>query len=262
FESIWSRGLPLIVRGAPGHGLLYDWSPTSLSSILPDEACDVVNCETDDVTRTTIKTFLQNLEESKAFDGSFSSLKLKDYPQDMLFKNKLPLLARDFKSALPVQMYTDEDGPLNLAAMYPLEYECKPDIGPKIYAATASGHNGSTRLHMDMADAINIMASGRALWHIFRSDDADAIRQVLKPYCDPADPINSHQIYITPELLDILESKGVKPYTFEQNQGDCVFIPAGCAHQVSNITSCIKIAVDFVSPQSLGRCAQVAKDFR
>ncbi|KDQ33666.1 hypothetical protein PLEOSDRAFT_1023267, partial [Pleurotus ostreatus PC15] len=212
FESIWSRGLPLIVRGAPGHGLLYDWSPTSLSSILPDEACDVVNCETDDVTRTTIKTFLQNLEESKAFDGSFSSLKLKvtptyafiriwghflamqDYPQDMLFKNKSTLLARDFKSALPVQMYTDEDGPLNLAAMYPLEYECKPDIGPKIYATTASGHNGSTHLHMDMTDAINIMASGRALWHIFRSDDADAIRQVLKPYCDPTDPINSHQI--------------------------------------------------------------------
>ncbi len=47
----------------------------------------------------------------------------------MLFKDKSPILARDFKSALPVPMYTYDDGPLNLAAMYPLEYDCKPDIG-------------------------------------------------------------------------------------------------------------------------------------
>ncbi|KDQ31339.1 hypothetical protein PLEOSDRAFT_1023268, partial [Pleurotus ostreatus PC15] len=194
FEILWSQGLPLMVRGAPG--LLYDWSPTGLSSFLGDDACDIVECETNRIKRTTINTFLQNLGKSKTADGP--PLKLKDYPEDMLFKDKSPILARDFKSALPVPMYTYDDGPLNLAAMYPLEYDCKPDIGPKVYAATASKHDnhhhGSTRLHMDMADTVNIMASGRALWHIFRSDDADAIGQILKHHCDLADPINSHQL--------------------------------------------------------------------
>ncbi|KAF9488637.1 hypothetical protein BDN71DRAFT_1343884, partial [Pleurotus eryngii] len=187
FEIIWSQGLPLMVRGVPG--LLYDWSPTGLSSFLGDDTCDIVNCETNRVMRTTVNTFLQNLGKSKTVDGP--SLKLKDYPEDMLFKDKSPILARDFKSALPVPMYTYDDGPLNLVAMYPLEYDCRPDIGPKVYAATASKHDdhhhGSTRLHMDMADAVNIMASGRALWHIFHSEDADAIRQILKHHCDFAD---------------------------------------------------------------------------
>ncbi|KAJ8701946.1 hypothetical protein PTI98_000696 [Pleurotus ostreatus] len=125
FEILWSQGLPLMVRGAPG--LLYDWSPTGLSSFLGDDACDIVECETNRIKRTTINTFLQNLGKSKTADGP--PLKLKDYPEDMLFKDKSPILARDFKSALPVPMYTYDDGPLNLAAMYPLEYDCKPDIG-------------------------------------------------------------------------------------------------------------------------------------
>ncbi len=31
-------------------------------------------------------------------------------------------------------------------------------------------------------------------------------------------------------------------------EGDAVFIPAGAAHQVQNLFSCIKVAEDFVSP--------------
>ncbi|KAJ8693176.1 hypothetical protein PTI98_010417 [Pleurotus ostreatus] len=261
FEIIWSRALPLVVRGAPG--LLYDWSPQSLSSLFGDDSCDIIDCETSHVARTTVDAFFKDLGDAKS---SGPILKLKDYPGDKLFKDKSPMLALDFKSALPVPMYTNDDGSLNLASMYPLDYECKPDLGPKVYAAMASkqddDHHGSTRLHMDMADAVNIMAHGRALWHIFRSDDADAIREVLKRQSDSADPINSHKMYLTPGLLKVLEGKGIKPYIFEQTQGDCVFIPAGCAHQVSNISSCVKIATDFVSPQSLKRCARVATEFR
>ncbi len=43
------------------------------------------------------------------------------------------MLALDFKSALPVPMYTNDDGSLNLAAMYPLDYQCKPDLGSLSY---------------------------------------------------------------------------------------------------------------------------------
>ncbi len=59
FESIWSRALPLVVRGAPG--LLYDWSPQSLSSLLGDDSCDIIDCETSRVARTTVDAFFRDL---------------------------------------------------------------------------------------------------------------------------------------------------------------------------------------------------------
>lgn len=105
-------------------------------------------------------------------------------------------------------------------------------------------HHGSTRLHMDMADAVNIMAHGRALWHIFCSDDADSIRENLKQQCASADPINSHKMYLTPKLMEVLEGKGIKLYTFEQIQGNCVFIPAGCAHQVHVFYFCFIFLIE------------------
>lgn len=63
FETIWSRALPLVVRGAPG--LLYDWSPTGISRFLGHDPCAIVDCETDSVTRTTVNAFLEDLKESK-----------------------------------------------------------------------------------------------------------------------------------------------------------------------------------------------------
>jgi lysine-specific demethylase 3 len=87
---------------------------------------------------------------------------------------------------------------------------------------------------------------------------------------------------------------GVEPWTFEQKLGDAVFIPAGCPHQVRNlkvgtlhvtkmlnscsifhqiiwvmqtrslsfVQSCIKVAMDFVSPENVGECIKLAGEFR
>lgn len=62
-----------------------------------------------------------------------------------------------------------------------------------MYNALASsqevGSKGSTRLHMDMADALNVMLSaticedgteGYAVWDLFRAEDSDKIRAFLK----------------------------------------------------------------------------------
>ncbi|KAJ6605892.1 hypothetical protein B0H10DRAFT_1820022, partial [Mycena sp. CBHHK59/15] len=40
---------------------------------------------------------------------------------------------------------------------------------------------------------------------------------------------------------------GVKGYRVYQQVGEAVMIPAGCAHQVRNLSDCIKVAIDFVS---------------
>ena len=89
-----------------------------------------------------------------------------------------------------------------------------------------------------------------------------------------------------------LNFSGVEPWTFEQKLGEAVFIPAGCPHQVRNLKvkyllthsinfiksfdcfcssnhhnpktlqSCIKVAVDFVSPENIRECLRLTKEFR
>jgi [histone H3]-dimethyl-L-lysine9 demethylase len=44
--------------------------------------------------------------------------------------------------------------------------------------------------------------------------------------------------------------------------GDCIILPAGTPHQVRNIYSCIKIAEDFVSPQTVSHCLHLCEEFR
>lgn len=116
---------------------------------------------------------------------------------------------------------------------------------------TETGSKGSTRLHMDMADAMNIMTyaapkedgtPGCAAWDLFRAEDSDKIRQFLKSRTStpavkggpPQDPIHSQQLYLDDTLRKALfDEFGVKSFRFYQQAGEAVFIPAGCAHQVS-----------------------------
>ena len=57
-----------------------------------------------------------------------------------------------------------------------------------------AGSQGSTRLHMDMADAINVMlyasncadgSPGYAVWDLFRAEDSDKIRDFLRKRLTP-----------------------------------------------------------------------------
>ncbi|KAG8690806.1 hypothetical protein FRC08_010349, partial [Ceratobasidium sp. 394] len=74
----------------------------------------------------------------------------------------------------------------------------------------APGGQGSTRLHMDMADAVNIMMfatdskdglPGVAAWDIFQASDSDKIRAYLRRHFDNTseqyrDPIHSQLFYL------------------------------------------------------------------
>jgi len=137
------------------------------------------------------------------------------------------------------------------------------------------GSFGSTRLHMDMADAVNIMlyaskrgdGEGFAVWNIFHADDANKIREFLRER-NPGlpttfDPIHSQHYYLDNHLRkELYETKGVISWRVEQRPGEAVFIPAGCAHQVSNAADCIKVAIDFVSTENVDRCFKLTREFR
>ena len=130
-------------------------------------------------------------------------------------------------------------------------YQLMSYLGPKMYNSMASsqepGSKGSTRLHMDMADALNVMlyaskckdgTEGYAVWDLFRAEDSDKLRGFLRskfgqPQSGANDPIHGQQFYLDVELRQALfDECGVKSYRVYQRPGDGVFIPAGCAHQV------------------------------
>ena len=76
-------------------------------------------------------------------------------------------------------------------------------------------------------------------------------------------PIHDQSAYLTASDLETLFLEtGVRPWSFRQNLGDAVFVPAGCPHQVRNLRACIKVAQDFVSPESAGECLALAKQLR
>lgn len=109
------------------------------------------------------------------------------------------------------------------------------------------GGKGSTRLHMDMSDALNIMTfasstpdgnPGTAAWDLFRAEDSTKLRHFLKKKFRSNlplhDPIHSQQFYLdTKSLAELWKDYGVKSFRIYQKPGEAIFIPAGCAHQVS-----------------------------
>ena|ERR1700761_3300877 len=118
--------------------------------------------------------------------------------------------------------------------------------------ADIAGTKGSTRLHMDMADAVNIMLhcercpdgeEGFASWDLYHPRDASKLRHFLNeefPQADPLhlkDPIHSQQFYLDHRLRQKLQERyGVSSFRIYQKKGQAIFIPAGCAHQVTDST--------------------------
>ncbi|XP_071734093.1 lysine-specific demethylase JMJ27-like isoform X2 [Rutidosis leptorrhynchoides] len=111
---------------------------------------------------------------------------------------------------------------------------------------------------------------GGAVWDIFRRQDVpkliDYINKHKKefrginnaPVTSVVHPIHDQTFYFdTKHKKQLKEEYGVEPWTFEQYLGEAVFIPAGCPHQ-----SCIKVALDFVSPDNVEECIRLTEEFR
>ena len=70
-------------------------------------------------------------------------------------------------------------------------------------------------------------------------------------------------IYLDDELLELLaQQAGLVPFVVVQAVGDAVVVPAGCAHQVRNLRSSIKVAADFVAPEHVEQCLWLTSQIR
>ena len=294
FQRHWRRGDPVVVRGVEGD-LPGCWTPAGVTAAITDRSVDVLVCETGERRSVGVEEFFRGFKQPGA-----EMLKVKDWPSEEEFKQKLPRHYADFVRMLPFQPYTNPvDGPLNLSCRLPKEW-VPPDLGPKSYVAYGreeqkGAGDSVTRLHRDMADAVNVLLHAEprgaegdepvegARWDIFRRRDFEKLETWLQakmgegalgdvaPEGTTQDggkkptghPIHDVRVFLTEaDLAALARDTGVKPWTFDQKEGDAVFVPAGCAHQVRNLRGCVKVALDFVSPESVGECLAMARGLR
>ncbi|TBU33518.1 Clavaminate synthase-like protein [Dichomitus squalens] len=274
FQRLWSRGDPIIVTGLLPKFRI-QWTPEYFSSHYGAERCTIVECQSERCKEVSVSQFFSRFGNYEHRRGYW---KLKDWPPSADFKSTFPELYDDFAQATPVPDYVRRDGVLNIASHFPSN-TIRPDLGPKMYNAMGSfesqGSKGSTRLHMDMADAINIMTyasqapdgrPGCAAWDIYKAADTPKLRAFLyKKFGGELhnDPIHAQRFYLDSSLRqELYRDFGVVSHRIYQKPGEAVFIPAGCAHQVCNLADCIKVACDFVSPENVERCEVLTREFR
>ncbi|XP_019172118.1 PREDICTED: uncharacterized protein LOC109167549 isoform X2 [Ipomoea nil] len=119
------------------------------------------------------------------------------------------------------------------------------------------------------------LSDGGAVWDIFRRQDVNKLEEYLRKHhkefrhthCLPVKkvvhPIHDQVFYLSSyHMKKLKEEFGVEPWRFVQKVGEAVLIPAGCPHQVRNIKSCIKVALDFVSPENVGECIRLTEESR
>ncbi|KAJ3863241.1 hypothetical protein EV359DRAFT_43498, partial [Lentinula novae-zelandiae] len=278
FRKNWRKGTPILVTDV-GQRFRIRWTPEYFIKEYGDQGCLIIECQTDVNKRVTVGQFFSKFGKYAGREnGPIEIWKLKDWPPSADFKMTFPELYEDFSQAVPIPNYVRRDGTLNIASHFP-HNALAPDLGPKMYNAMASyqdsSSRGSTRLHMDMADAVNVMtyaadcpdgSTGCAAWDLFSAEDSAKLRGYLKkkfPGALTMDPIHGQQVYLDETMRkELAEEWGVYSFRVYQRPGEAVFIPAGCAHQVCNLADCIKVAVDFVSPENVQRCEQLTQEFR
>ncbi|XP_046386731.1 lysine-specific demethylase 3B-like isoform X4 [Ischnura elegans] len=226
FQDQWKRGQPVIVSDVTKSLDATLWHPDSFARDFGDDKNDLINCTTGNIVpNQPMRRFWEGFEvisrRLRDDKGQPMLLKLKDWPPGEDFAETLPARFADLMKALPLTEYTHRNGRLNIASRLP---ECfvRPDLGPKMYNAygsTSHPTKGTTNLHLDVSDAVNVMVyvgipqdatdvedqnkdalraieeagcdiltrrrvkeKGMvpgALWHIYAARDADRIRDLL-----------------------------------------------------------------------------------
>ncbi|RPD53957.1 hypothetical protein L227DRAFT_589116 [Lentinus tigrinus ALCF2SS1-6] len=282
FRSLWCLNIPIVVCG-PRNRMQGSWTPDSFVRTHGSETVMMIKSGGFPSERVSVDHFFQEFKKTDADRGC--AVKVKDWPPSTSFEQDFKQNYDAFMQAVPMPSYTRYDGFRNLIAHYgippPRIVSLRPDVGPKVYIATPdSSREGSTRLHLDVASAVNLLpwtSSGNpsepgAEWYIFDPSDLKPLRGYLhskrsstgvgRASEEAEDPIHVQQTFINEVMLAELASHGVRPYKIQQHPGDAVFIPAGAAHQVSNVQACIKVACDFLNIEGILESSHIVQDFR
>ncbi|KAH9929931.1 uncharacterized protein BXZ73DRAFT_101993 [Epithele typhae] len=253
FLAVWKHNTLVVVRGID-RSLQGAWTPAFLINKFGRETVKPIHCGTDlDAEgKWTLADFLATFEGGEGGNA----LKLKDWPPQDLFRQKFPDYYDSFIQAIPIPTrdVAALDGVKNLAAHFD-RHGCPPDLGPKMYVAYGSpgSQNGTTKLHLDFTDAVNLMTycpdpkQAGAIWHASPPESQPHIRQYLRTvyptqYAE-MDPIHSQDVYLTDAMWEDLRSQ--------------------CNVQfVQNRQNAIKIACDFVSLHNLDVTASMVPQQR
>ncbi|EAT41178.1 AAEL007157-PA, partial [Aedes aegypti] len=225
FHDQWERGQPVMVSYVSDKLDMSLWRPESFIREFGDIENDLINCLNGKLVRgQKMKVFWEGFDRIafRLMDERDRPmmLKLKDWPPGDDFAEMMPTRFNDLMNNLPLSEYTRREGRLNLASRLS-SFFVRPDLGPKMYSAYGSALHptkGTTNLHLDVSDAVNVMVYTAvpkdvertkyvqkvldaidsdecdvftrqrirdkadlpgALWHIYHAKDADKIRSLL-----------------------------------------------------------------------------------
>ena len=169
FREHWSRGVPIVVSNCDSKLDRDLWKPEMFLKQFGSLKNDLVDCGRNIIlVGHSMGDFWEGFEcvgkrlrerGRGGLSGPPMILKLKDWPASEDFAEMLPEWFTNLLQALPLPEYTDRTGSLNLASRLP-GFFVRPDLGPKMYNAYGSAlspQTGSTNLHLDISDAVNLM---------------------------------------------------------------------------------------------------------
>ncbi|XP_021282219.1 lysine-specific demethylase JMJ25 isoform X1 [Herrania umbratica] len=130
------------------------------------------------------------------------------------------------------------------------------------------------QLNGDRRDVLGKTHAG-ACWDVFRRQDVPKLIEYLhmhwmdsgKPESVISDsvicPLYDEVVYLNEHhKRKLREEFDVVPWSFEQQLGQAVFVPAGCPFQVRNLQSTVQLGLDFLFPESVGEAVRLAEEIR
>lgn len=208
FQTYWQTGKPALIQDTLDRSRIA-WTPDFFCSMYGKQTIDAIDCRNMEVTPMTISNFFKGYVSRKRTDNTIPLLKVKDWPPGSDFQTECPEMYQDFMAMLPAPEYCTANGAFNLSNRLP-SFFIKPDLGPKMFIAYGldplddTCHVGTTNLHCDMTDAVNVMCHAQgfgdggntskkydlgvsatpgipaaAVWDIFAFDDLPTLRRFV-----------------------------------------------------------------------------------